>query len=243
MKIKPAILAMLVMLAMTGGVAALLGQLQAFQRLGQPGLVMIEEPVFDEDGEMVNSNTVALPHEVLNFESEPGKVTKAELSWLPRDTTFARRQYRAPDRFWINLSVVLMGQDRTSIHRPQICLTGQGWTTERQDLLEIPIGPPQSYHLPVMRMIARRPIQDESGRVHMLKAVYVYWFVSDGHVTARHGERMWWMAKDLLTHGVLERWAYVSCLAVGRPGEEEVMYARMERFIAASVPQFQLATR
>jgi hypothetical protein len=204
---------------------------------------MIEEPVLSEEGQIINTHTVALPTQVLDFESTNGRITKVELGWLPGDTTYARRHYRARDKFNLTLNVVLMGQDRTSIHRPEICLTGQGWTIEQTDLLEIPIGPPQSYRLPVVRMIARRRWQDASGGTHLVKAVYVFWFVADDRVTAQHGQRMWWMAKDLLTTGVLERWAYVSCLAIGLPGQEAALYSRMERFIAAAVPEFQLATR
>jgi hypothetical protein len=243
MRLKPSILATLIVLGLIGSVAYLLGRLQGYQRIGKPGLRMVDEPVLAEDGRIINTNTVALPRQVLDFESESWPITKAELSWLPADTTYARRHYTAPDKFRTTLNVVMMGQDRTSIHRPQICLTGQGWTIERADLLEIPIAVPRPYQLPVMRMIARRPFREPSGRTRMLKAVYVYWFVADGQLTARHGERMWWMARDLLTNGVLERWAYVSCLAIGLPGDEAAIYRRMERFIAAAVPEFQLATR
>jgi EpsI family protein len=225
---------------MIGITAAGLSRVQHLQTLGKPGLRMVDEAVLDEAGGVVNTNTAALPHRVLNYRSEPQPITKVELSWLPADTTYARRYYEAPDRFGLMLNVVLMGQDRTSIHRPQICLTGQGWTIELSDLLQIPVGGASPYTLPVMRLIASRPHREPNGQVTMLKAVYVYWFVADGHVTARHGERMWWMARDLLTRGTLQRWAYVACLAIGRPGSEEAIYDRLREFVAAAVPEFQL---
>ena len=71
--------------------------------------------------------------------------------------------------------------------------------------------------------------------------VFVYWFVADGELTAQHRQRMWWMARDLLTRGVLQRWAYVSCFSACPPGQEEATYARMREWIAAAVPQFQRA--
>ena len=52
---------------------------------------------------------------------------------------------------------------------------------------------------------------------------------------------MWWMARDLITKGVLQRWAYISCFSVCPPGQEEALYARMREWIAAAVPQFQLS--
>ena len=47
--------------------------------------------------------------------------------------------------------------------------------------------------------------------------VYVFWFVADNAYTARHGQRMWWMAREMMRTGVLQRWAYVSCFAACPP--------------------------
>jgi hypothetical protein len=61
--------------------------------------------------------------------------------------------------------------------------------------------------------------------------------------TARHWQRMWWMARDLLTKGVLQRWAAVSVLASCAPGQEDATYERMKTFIRAAAPEFQLVPR
>lgn len=240
---RQVVVAAIVVLVLIGTTAGVLARMHQNHRLGKPGLRMVDEPVFAEDGQVVNTNTVALPRKVLDFTSETGPITKIELGWLPADTTYARRIYRAPDGFPIHLNVVLMGQDRSSIHRPQICLTGQGFTIERSDMLEINIPRPQPYRLPVMRLTASRSSRSADGQEHTYKAVYVYWFVADGQLTARHGQRMWWMARDLLRDGVLQRWAYVSALAFGAPGSEEALYHRIEEFLAAAVPEFQVAER
>lgn len=239
MNLSPSTVASALVILMMGVTAAVLGRMQSLQTLGEPGLRMVDEAVLDEDGEVVNTRTAALPERVLNFRSETQPISKVELSWLPADTTYARRYYEAPDGFGLLLNVVLMGTDRTSIHRPQICLTGQGWVIEESELLEIAVDAPQPYRLPVMRLIASRSFREPGGQTIPLKAVYVYWFVADGQITARHGERMWWMARDLLTQGVLQRWAYVSALAVGLPGSEELIYARIRDFLAVAVPEFQ----
>jgi hypothetical protein len=54
---------------------------------------------------------------------------------------------------------------------------------------------------------------------------------------------LWWMPRDLLLHGLLERWAYVSYFSACRPGQEEATYARMKKLIAETVPEFQLVPR
>ena len=215
----------------------------SFHRLGAPGLRMVDEPVFDAASNIVNTTTVALPREILGLTSKPLPVTLEELGWLPKDTVYGRRRYASEEGFWMDLSVVLMGTDRTSIHKPQVCLTGQGWTIDAWELVNLPVARPHSYELPLMKLTATKRVPRGDGQQAAWRAIFVYWFVCDGRLTAKHSERMWWMAKDLLTTGVLDRWAYVSYYAICQPGEEEATFRRMREAIAASVPEFQLTTR
>jgi hypothetical protein len=230
-------------LGLIGFSALLLARMKTGHELGTPGLKMAAEPSFDEGGGPLGSESVELPLNVGEFTSTPIPVAFQEVEFLPNDTTFGRRRYTAPDGFQTDISVVLMGTDRASIHKPQFCLTGQGWRIDESDLLTIPIGRPHAYDLPVMRLIATRSVRAANGQEVTVRAVFVYWFVAENRLTARHGERMWWMAKDLLATGVLPRWAYVSYLSFCFPGQEEATYERMRHFIADSVPEFQLATR
>ncbi|MFM1942309.1 MAG: hypothetical protein RI897_1291 [Verrucomicrobiota bacterium] len=238
MKHQSALIPGILTLILIGVTATTLARMQQSHKLGNPGLIMTDELVFDEDGNVVNTNTVDLPVAVLDYTSETRPVAAAELSWLPADTTYARRYYKSPSAPDLLLTVVLMGQDRGSIHRPQICLTGQGWTIEKSELMEVPLKNDASTKLPVMRLTASKTVAQD-GRKRTYKAVYVYWFVAEGHLTARHGERMWWMAKELLTSGVLQRWAYVSCLSICNPGQEEAIYNHISGFLSAAVPTFQ----
>ena len=51
---------------------------------------------------------------------------------------------------------------------------------------------------------------------------------------------MWWMARDLVRTGVLQRWAYVSYLAICDPGYEQETFERTKKLIADTVPGYQL---
>jgi hypothetical protein len=229
-----------VVVILTGITAAFLNQLQGQRKLGPPGLKTVHQPVYDSDKKIVGTNTIDLPLTVLNYTSKPLPVDQLELSWLPKDTTYGRRQYTSANGNWLNLSIVLMGSDRTSIHKPQICLDAQGWHIEKSELVNISMARPHSYELPVMKLTASKRVPLGEGRIQEVKAIYVYWFVSDRRLTARHGERMWWMATDLISTGILPRWAYVTCLGICDPGKEESLYSGMEQFISAAVPEFQL---
>lgn len=230
----------LVFIVLVGITGAILFRVRSNQKLGVPGLKMVDRLVHDEKGGVVNTNTVALPLEVPGYESSALPVTMVELGWLPPDTTYGRQKYVGLDSVEITTSVVLMGGDRGSIHKPQICLTGQGWTITDTKVETIKMVEPISYDLSVMRLFARKKWAPAGKQPVEYSAVFVYWFVADGQITPHHGERMWWMARDLLTRGTLQRWAYISYLVFCMPGQEEKAFQRMSRFIARTVPEYQL---
>lgn len=226
-----------VVFLMMGGAAGMLAHLRAHQKLGRPGVRTSPLPGS-------NRLQVELPERVLDYKSEAIAVEKLVLDFLPADTSFGQRLYTAPDDAWIRLSVVLMGSDRTSLHKPQYCLGGSGLRIEEALSTEekVPIERPRPYDLPVTKLITTA-VGSVSDPRDAPRVIYTYWFVADGEVTARHSQRMWWMVRDLVRTGVLQRWAYVACFAACAPGQEDATFERMKRFIAAAVPEFQLTAR
>jgi len=222
--------------------AAVLTRVQGMQHMGVPGVKVVERPVYRDDGEVVGTNAVALPETVLNFTSKELPVAKVVNDWLPKDTVYGQRVYEAADGFWLQTTVVLMGADRTSIHKPEYCLTGQGFQTTKVERDTIDIQQPHTYPLSVVKMTVHREVATADGKRIPQSALYVYWFVADQQLTADHNERMLWSARDQITRGTLQRWAYVSCFSLCHPGQEEATYSRIKEWIAASVPQFQIAT-
>ena len=225
-------------LGLIGGAAGLLADLRANQKLGQPAV---------KTSPITNSVRlhVDLPERVLDYTSEELEVDKRTFEWLPADTSYGQRLYKAPDGFEVSVNVVLMGSDRTSLHKTEFCLEGQGWRIDRNVSCEttIPMDRPYRYDLPVMKFIATREGKDQD-RSFTARGVYVVWFVADGdQYTPRHWQRMWWMARDLLRTGVLQRWAMISYFAVCAPGQEEATFERLKKFITVSAPEFQLVPR
>ena len=231
---------LVVFLLLVAASSLFLGQLSsAGQMLGKPGLQLAQMELYNEVGEVVRTNGVALPIKVIDCTSKQTPVTQAELDWLPDDTTYGRRRYTFSDGTWIENSVVLMGQDRTSIHKPEYCLPGQGFTIDTREVVTVPITQPHSYDLPDMKLTTSKTALDRNGREVPLRGVYIYWFVADGKLATHHLDRMWMMTQGLLSDGVLQRWAYVTYFAICSPGDEEATFEKMAKFIAESVPQFQ----
>jgi hypothetical protein len=221
-----------VALVLIAGTAGVLTWLRANQKLGRPGIKAEAIP----GSVMMKIN---LPERVLDFTSTNVPEPQLVLDYLPPDTSYAERIYTAPDGFWVQTAIVLMGADRTSIHKPDYCLPATGWIIREKSVVNIPVAGPQSYPLPVAKWVLGQSLQTPDGQKQQMSGLYVFWLVADGEETPDNYQRMWWQARDLLRTGVLQRWAYISCFSVCAPGREDAAFERMAKLIAASVPEYQ----
>jgi len=225
----------LIALILIGGTAGALTRLKKNQKLGQPGIMATAIP-----GSVMMK--IDLPERVLDFTSTNVPEPEVVLNYLPKDTSYAERLYQAPDSFSFGISaiVILMGADRTSIHRPEYCLPGQGWRIDKKTEERISIGGGQNYELPVMKWTVSNSYQTPDGRKGEVSGVFIFWLVSANEESTGNVRFQCYLLRDLLFTGVLQRWAYVSYFSVCAPGREDATFARMKKLIAASVPEFQL---
>lgn len=222
-----------VTLALMVGTVGALTQLKTRQKLGEPGVKATPIP-----GHVMMK--IELPERVLDFASSNVPEPEVVLGYLPKDTSFVERYYQAPDGLWITATIILMGADRTSIHRPDYCLPGQGWTIGAKTAVHIPIVGEHAYELQALKWIIHNSFPMPDGQKQEVSGVYVFWFVADNEQTANYVQFQYYLLRDLLLTGRLQRWAYISYFAVCPPGQEEATFARMEKLIAASVPDYQL---
>ena len=134
-----------VTLLMIGGASGLLVRLKANQKLGEPGVKT--EPL--PGGKNLR---VVLPEWVLHYDSKELQQESVVTNTLPPDTSYGQRIYASksqPDDQLL-LNVVLMGADRTSIHKPQYCLEGAGYHIDNAATAEttIRIPRPQPCRIP-----------------------------------------------------------------------------------------------
>ncbi|MCW0216888.1 MAG: exosortase, partial [Prosthecobacter sp.] len=120
-----------------------------------------------------------LPVGIGRFIGDPQKPDKVETELLPADTQLVKMRYRtfsAPEsRDIVNVTLVLAGAERRSIHRPEVCLDGQGWTLIESRVLPVEIKPGQI--LEVKDLLIERQWIDKDGTRKPLRAHYVYWYV------------------------------------------------------------------
>lgn len=223
-------------LALIGGTAGILARAQTHQRLGPPGIKTAPIPGSPR-------LDIQLPELVLDYRAKVLPVDTNFMLFMPQDTSIAQRMYTADDGYPIQMNAVLMGTDRTSIHKPEFCLKGGGWLIDdsKTVTMAIPMQQPRAYDLPVRRFIVKREETNGAGDQQRIReGIYMFWFVADNQLSASHWERNWSMARQVMTTGVLQRWAYIACFAQCWPGQEDATSERLEKFIQAAAPQFQL---
>jgi hypothetical protein len=220
-------------LALMGGTAGALTWLKAHQSLGAPGVKATPIP-----GNVMMQ--LALPERVLNFASTNMPEPEVVAGYLPKDTSYTGRYYFTTNGLWANATLILMGEDRTSIHKPDYCLPGQGWQIREKTEVKLPIADTPPYELPVMKWIVTKTVPAADGSPQAISGIYVFWFVTKGQTTDDFPGMLKSMMFHLIRHGELQRWAYVSYFTACLPGQEAATFAGMKELIAASVPAFQL---
>lgn len=184
---------------------------------------------------------VALPHLLgLDWAGQEVAVTAVEREILPPDTGFSRMNYFSLSNrnLSVFVSIVLSGRDRTSIHRPELCLVGQGWTITGRTghLFVYPGGEAGAVPATILRI--EREVTGRDGRVATVPAVLAYWFVGADKVVATHTGRMIHSSWDRLRHGQAHRWAYVVAQTVALDGEAAALQ-RLQAVLDGALPVFQ----
>lgn len=183
-------------------------------------------------------NPVELPTFLgIEWTGRPAEVSQAERAILPPDTGYSRKLYfshRNAAR-QVFLSIVLSGRDRTSIHRPELCLMGQGWTVE--SAARRAFGYPGGGAFPATVLQVQREVQTPQGRQRVPQLV-AYWFVGGEGVVPSHWERVARDAWSRVVHGRADRWAYVLMQTDAADGEEAAL-ARMQAVLNETLPAFQ----
>lgn len=160
------------------------------------------------------------------------EVSAVERDVLPPDTGYSRRLYQRLEdaEMQVFFSVVLSGRDRSSIHRPELCLVGQGWTilgAEERTLRD----PRDGRALPVRWLQIEKEFIDTKGTRQRVPARFAYWFSGRDTVVATTARRMWLGAWHRLRLQP-DRWAYVVAQTAVRPTESDAsVQARVQEIV------------
>lgn len=157
-----------------------------------------------------------LPRVAGDFVGESEEPDTRERELLPADTILVKRAYRTPgrpieDRDLAQASLVIAGNDSRSIHRPEVCLDGQGWTVTSSRVHEVKLI--SGGTLSVRDLAIEREVLLKNGAKMPLRAHYIYWFVGADVSTPSNLERQMLSLRDSVLRNVNHRWAYPSVMA------------------------------
>ncbi len=206
------------------GTVGLIERLELLGRSAQAGVPLATDGL----------NPLELPKYIgTDWLGRDAEVTTVERDMLPEDTGYSRRMYVSLDdqREQVFVSVVLSGQDRSSIHRPELCLVGQGWSIAGQMPIEIGEG------IPATLLDLRREAVTPTGQRVQVTSLFAYWFVGRDRLVRSTWKRMAYTALNRLKLRP-DRWAYVVVQTAVLPGEsEEQTLARMQSVVSPLAPQ------
>lgn len=192
---------------------------------------------------------LSLPESMPGYTSELVEMSETEKYWLPDDTLNIKRNYRSVtagnemDRFeqGISANIILSGADKRSLHRPEVCMTGQGWSINKGQTkvvkLETEGGP-----LDVMDLCLSRTVEGQNGEPLVIKAHYVYWWVGKSVSTPHSYKRILLSAINNVFKNTNDRWAYPSVMVQSLGNDKAKDEAARERafsYIRKFAPTFQ----
>jgi len=168
-------------------------------------------------------------------------VTALEREVLPADTGYSRRNYVAIGDLnrQVFVSVVLSGRDRTSIHRPELCLVGQGWSIDGRFQHDFQVG---GMAVPATVLRVEHDSIDAQGGRRRVHSLFAYWFAGGESVVPTHWQMQLQDVLDRVRHFRADRWAYVVVQSgVSEAGEagEAAALARMQEITAGVWPAIE----
>lgn len=134
------------------------------------------------------------------FTSERREPGEAELSTLPGDTSIEKRVYTAEDGAAFQVTLVIGGRSKSSIHRPELCLPSQGF------LMTDP-------HTILVGETDWRVIVLDGGKGRPSSGFAYTFFNQEGFRTSSHIRRIFKDVWDRSLYGRIDRWAMVTVFA------------------------------
>jgi exosortase len=159
-------------------------------------------------------------------------VSLGEHHLLPADTLNIKRNYYGDNGNVFRISVVVNGESRMSIHRPEQCLPGQGFSLDKTWFTDVAL--PDGTGLRVKLVNAHQ--MRERGAAGTLGQAY--WFVSAKHQTASHYSRLFLSATERAFENRVVRWSMISISSDAAFDSPESI-AHLKNFIRAWYPQLR----
>ncbi|MFN7563964.1 MAG: exosortase/archaeosortase family protein [Prosthecobacter sp.] len=164
--------------------------------------------------------TLDMPLSVGDYQGRVIGVTAEEKKGLDEGVKLERVAYLNPRGRTIISTIVLSGNLKRSLHRPEVCLPNQGWSIVESTPVSIHSPEGGSFQATSLRFFLDH--LDENGRRLRQRGVNIYWYVgSDDTTSASHYEHVATTYLDAIFRNLNHRWAMVSVFVPIPPSETE----------------------
>ncbi|MBX7207509.1 MAG: exosortase-associated EpsI family protein [Verrucomicrobiaceae bacterium] len=150
-----------------------------------------------------------LPLQFDKYQGIPNEMTAIERNVLDPGVSLVRNQYISPDRHMLVATVIESGVGKRTLHRPEVCLPGQGWSITDQMTVPIRLADGRAFEGTLLRMF--REVEVSPGVRKRVRALNIYWYIgSDGTTTPEFYDHLRISYMDAVFKNLAHRWAMAS---------------------------------
>lgn len=153
---------------------------------------------------------VPLPMNISSAVGQEIPMTAQERNALQNDVSISRRVYFSSDGKPLLATVVLSGESRRGLHRPDVCLPSQGWVISDQSSITVKLNDGRDIDAMLMRVF--KDVRDpKTGVASRERGMNIYWFQGyDGVHTSDYYGHVARSYFDAVFKNLNHRWALVS---------------------------------
>lgn len=147
-----------------------------------------------------------LPLQLGRYQGTPHDMTALERNILDEGVELVRTVYMSPDQRMLMGTVIQSGYGKRTLHRPEVCLPGQGWTIT--DRVPVPIRLADGTTLTATMLRMFREFEKAPGQFARMRAVSCYWYIgSDGTTSPDYYDHIRISYIDAVFKNLGHRWA------------------------------------
>ncbi|MFV1994154.1 MAG: exosortase/archaeosortase family protein [Verrucomicrobiales bacterium] len=152
----------------------------------------------------------ALPTNVGSFWGYPIAPSPAEIKGLiePSGVELSRVHYESTSGRSATATIIIGGPDGRTLHRPEVCLPGQGWKITASDSVTLPLDGGREIRATLLTVMRGEPGAD--GTVLRRKALNIYWYIGSGITAADYNGHIAKTLRDSIFRNINHRWSMVS---------------------------------
>ncbi len=171
--------------------ALLCSRTDASLRLAEPGLKL------------------RLPGHVKEFQGREMGMSAQERNVLDEGVELARSFYASPQGRHILVTMIVGGPGKRTLHRPEVCLPGQGWSIASSEVITLDFADGRKTEATLLHLV--RETAAENGERVRVRALNVYWYIgSDGSTRPDYYGHISKGYQDSLLKDLNHRWSMIS---------------------------------